>query len=58
MLIAFCVERPSEEGSSLRWGIELCWCSICVCGLKSLLNSEQLLTFPMFLLSKGSFIQR
>ena len=30
VLIAFCVERPSEEGASLDGMIELCGCSSCM----------------------------
>ena len=57
MLIVFCVERPSEEGAPLGWGIELCGSSSCVGGLRSLLNTEGILMLPMFLLSDGSLIQ-
>ena len=56
MLIVFCVERPSEEGVPLGWGIELCGSSCCLGGLRSLLNTEGILTLPMFLLSDGSLI--
>ena len=56
MLIVFCVKRPSEEGASLGRGIELCGSSTCLGGLKSLLNTEGILTLPMFLLSDGSLI--
>ena len=35
---------------------ELCGSSSCVGGLRSLLNTEGILTFPVFLLSDGSFI--
>ena len=55
VLIVFHVERPSEEGASLG-GIELCGNSRCLGGLRSLLNTEGILTFPMFLLSDGSLI--
>ena len=37
LLIVLCVERPSEEGAPLGWGIELCGSSSCVGGLRSLL---------------------
>ena len=57
MLIVFCVERPSEEGAPLGWGIELCESSSCLEGLRSLLNTEGILTLPMFLLSGESLIQ-
>ena len=40
----------------LGWGDGLCGCSSCVCGLRSLLNTERILTFPTFLLSDGSFM--
>ena len=57
MLIVFCVKRPSEEGVPLGGGIELCGSSSCLGGLRSLLNTEGILTLPMFLLSDGSLIQ-
>ena len=57
MLIVFCVERPSEEGVPLGWGIELFGSYSCLGGLKSLLNTEGILTLPMFLLSDGSLIR-
>ena len=57
MLIVFCVVRPSEEGAPLGWGIELCGSSSCLGHLKSLLNTEGILTLPMFLLSNRSLIQ-
>ena len=41
----------------LGWGIELCGSSSCLEGLRSLLNTEGILTLPMFLLSHGSLIQ-
>ena len=40
----------------LGGGIELCESSSCLGGLKSLLNTEGILTLPMFLLSDGSLI--
>ena len=49
MLIVFCVKRPSEEGSPLEWGEELCGSSSCL---------EGILSLPMFLLSDGSLIQK
>ena len=57
MLIVLCVEIPSEEGAPLRWGIELCGISSCLGVLRSLLNTEGILTLPMFLLNDGSLIQ-
>ena len=56
MLIVYCVERPSEEGDSLGGGIELCGSSSCLGALRSLLNTEGILTLPMFLLNDGSLI--
>ena len=53
----FCVERPSEEGVPLDGGIELCGSSNYLEGLRSLLNTEGILTLPMFLSSDGSLIQ-
>ena len=38
-------------------GIELCGISSCLGGLRSLLNTEVILTLPVFLLSDGSLIQ-
>ena len=57
MLIVFCVERSSQEGAPLVWGIELWGSSSCLWGLRSLLNTEGILILPMFLLSDGSLIQ-
>ena len=57
MLNIFSVERPSDKGAPLGWGIELCGRSSCVGGLGSLLNTEGILTLPLFLLSEGSLIQ-
>ena len=56
MLIIFCVERPIEEVAPLGWGIELYGGSNCLRGLRSLLNTEGILTLPMFLLSDESLI--
>ena len=57
MLIVFCVERPGKERVPLGWGIELCGSSSCVGSLRCLLNSEEILPLPMFLLSDRSLIQ-
>ena len=57
MLIVFCVERPSKEGALLVWGVELSGSSSCLGGLSSWLNTEGILTLPVFLLSDGSLIQ-
>ena len=54
MLIVFCVERPSKGSAPLGWGNRS---SSCLGGLRSLLNTEGILTLPMFLLSDGSLIQ-
>ena len=56
MLIVFCVERQSKEGALLGWGIELHGSSICLAALRSLLNTEGILTLPMFLLGDWSLI--
>ena len=56
VLIVFCVKRASEEGAPLGGGIELCGSSSCLGGLRSLLNTEGILTPPMLLLSDGSLI--
>ena len=56
MLIVFCVERPSEEGAPLGGGIELCESSSCQEGLRSLLNTEGILTLLMFQLRDASLI--
>ena len=56
VLIVYGVERPSEEGAPLGWGIELCESSSYLEGLRSLLKTEGILTLPMFLLSDGSLI--
>ena len=58
VLIVFCVERPSEEGAPLGWGLEICGNSSCLAGLRSLLITEAILTLPKFLLSGGSLIQK
>ena len=55
MLIVFCVERPSEESAPFGWGIELCGSSSCLGGLRSLLNTEGILTLPMFPFFTWSF---
>ena len=51
------LKDPSEEGAPLSGGIELCGRSSCLGGLISLLNTEGILTLPMFLLSDGSLMQ-
>ena len=54
MLIVFCVDYQVKKVP--LWGIELCGCSRCVCGLRSLLDIEGILTLLMFLLSDASLI--
>ena len=56
MLIGFCVERPSKECTPLGGWIKLCGTSSCLGDLRSFLNTEGILTLPMFLLSDGSLI--
>ena len=57
VLIVFFVERPNKEGASLGGRIELRGCSGCVWGLRSLLNTEGILTLSMFPLGNGSLVQ-
>ena len=57
MLIVFCVERPCKECVPLGGGMELCGSCSCLGGLRSLLNTDGILTLPMFLLSDRSLIQ-
>ena len=45
-----------KKVTPLGGGIELCISSSCLGGLGSLLNTEGILTLPMFLLSDGSLI--
>ena len=56
MLIVFCVERSNKEVPPLDGAIELCGSSNCLESLRCLLNTEAILTLPMFLLSDGSLI--
>ena len=56
MLIVLCIATPSVEGAPLGVGIELCGSSSCVGCLRGLLNTEGILTLPMFLLSDRSLI--
>ena len=48
--------RTKWRRCPLGWGIELCGSSSCLGGLRSLLNTEGILTLPMFLLSDGSLL--
>ena len=54
--VVFCVERPSQEGAPLGWGIELCGSTSCLGGLRHLLNTEGILTLSLDLLRDGSLI--
>ena len=56
VFIAFCIERPSEEGAPLGGGIKLCGSSSCVWGFRCLLNTEGILTLWVFLFGDGSLI--
>ena len=56
MLIVFCVERPGKEDAPIGGGIELSGCSSYVRGFRYLLNTKEVLTLPMFLLTDGSLI--
>ena len=42
-----------KKVSPLGVGIELCGSSSCLGGLRRLLNTEEIVTLPMFLLSDG-----
>ena len=57
MLIVFCIKRPSEKGAPLGGGVEIYGISSCLGALRGLLNTEGILTLPMFLLSDGSLIR-
>ena len=54
--MSFVLKDQVTKVPSLGGGIELCGSSSCVGGLRSLLNTEGILTLPMFLLSDGSLI--
>ena len=45
-----------KKVSPMGGGIELCGSSSCLGALRSLLNTEGILTLPVFLLSDGSSI--
>ena len=56
VLIVFVLTDQVKKVPPLGWGIELCGSCSCVGGLRSLLNTEGILTLPMSLLSDGSLI--
>ena len=49
----FVLKDQVKKVPSLGRSIKLCQCSSCVGGLRSLLNTEGILTLPMFLLGDG-----
>ena len=51
------VLKDQVKNVPLGMGIELCGSSSCLGGLRSLLNTEGILTLPRFLLIDGSFLQ-
>ena len=51
------LEDQVKKMPPLDGKMELLGCSSCVQGLRSLLNAEGILTWPMLLLSDGSLIQ-
>ena len=57
MLIVLSVESLSKDGVPMGGRIEPCGGSSCLGGLRSLLNTEEILTLPMFLLNDGSLMQ-
>ena len=56
-MLSFVLKDQVKKVPPLGVGIELCGCSNCLGGLRSLSNTEGILTLPMFLLSDGSLIQ-
>ena len=56
MLIIFVLKDQVKKVSHLGGEIELHGSSSCLGGLRSLLNTERILTLPVFLLSDGSLI--
>ena len=56
-MLSFVLKDQVKKVPLLGVGIELCGCSNCLGGLRSLSNTEGILTLPMFLLSDGSLIQ-
>ena len=55
--LSFVLKDEVKKVPLLGGGIELCGCSSCLGGLRSLLNTKGILTLPMFLLSDESLIQ-
>ena len=56
-MLSFVLKDQLKKVPPLGGGIELCGSSSCLGGLRSLLNTEGILTLPMFLLSDESLIQ-
>ena len=56
-LLSFVLKDQVKKVPSLGGEIELCGSSSCLGGLRSLLNTEGILTLPVFLLHDGSLIQ-
>ena len=56
VLIVFVLKDQVKKVPSLDGGIEQCGSSSCLGGLRSLLNTEGILTSAMFLMSDGSLI--
>ena len=55
--MSFVLKYQAMKVSPLGGRIKLCSCSSCVWALRSLLNTEGILTFPMFLLHDRFLIQ-
>ena len=53
-MLSFVLKDQVKKVPPLGGGIEPCGRSSCLGGLRSLLNTERILTLPMFLLSDGS----
>ena len=53
---SFALKDQVKKVPLLGRGIEPCGSSSCLGGLRSLLNTEGILTLPLFLLSDGSLI--
>ena len=56
-MLSFVLKDQVKKVPPLGGGIELCGSSSCVGGFRSLLNTEGILTLPMFLLRDGSLIR-
>ena len=55
--MSFVLKDEVKKLPPLGGGIELCGHSSCLGALRSLWNTEGILTLPMFLFSDGSLIQ-